>query len=293
MYSINIYQTLNFLTDEYIPVYSLVSDDGSSQWVVQDAATDGSIDNLEIIGGGSGYIVGNVISIATSTGDGNFAATVATVSSGAITSVTIANAGLGYRDGVVSVAGGTGAILKPVFSPIGGHGSNAKEELEGIYAMVKCVINEDEGGVLTTTIGDDFRQLFLIANPLETAAGVKLVLTGYPNINLVAGDIIEVQGSSPLVTGTVVHWNYDTGELWITTASPTGAFVAGQTLLLGVDPVGTVFDVTDPASLPAIGSVYIGADVVYGSGKILYIENRERLQRNADQSEDIRLVIEF
>lgn len=62
-------QVVKFLTDRWIPVNTLESDDGSTQWVVQQAATDGSIDSFAVDNRGSGYtnVHSGTLQSATST----------------------------------------------------------------------------------------------------------------------------------------------------------------------------------------------------------------------------------
>ena len=58
-----------FLTDAWLPVVVLSSDDGSLQWQVQQNAVDGSINSIDILAGGSGYtksFSGTVVSATSS-----------------------------------------------------------------------------------------------------------------------------------------------------------------------------------------------------------------------------------
>lgn len=55
LFSISASDALRFVTQNYIPVKYLTEDDGSTQWQVQQAAKDGSIDSVEIISGGTNY----------------------------------------------------------------------------------------------------------------------------------------------------------------------------------------------------------------------------------------------
>lgn len=62
-------QVVKFLTDRWVPVNTLESNDGSTQWAVQQAATDGSIDSFAIDNRGSGYtnVHSGTLQSATST----------------------------------------------------------------------------------------------------------------------------------------------------------------------------------------------------------------------------------
>jgi len=55
MYSVSAADVLKFVTTAYIPVKTLTSDDGSTQWDVQQAATNNSIDIIDVTANGSGY----------------------------------------------------------------------------------------------------------------------------------------------------------------------------------------------------------------------------------------------
>lgn len=56
LYNISAAEQLKFLTTNYIPVKTLTANDGSSQWAVQQAASNGSIDHYNITANGSGYL---------------------------------------------------------------------------------------------------------------------------------------------------------------------------------------------------------------------------------------------
>jgi hypothetical protein len=55
MYSVSAADVLKFVTTSYIPVKTLTSDDGTTQWDVQQAATNNSIDIIDVTANGSGY----------------------------------------------------------------------------------------------------------------------------------------------------------------------------------------------------------------------------------------------
>jgi hypothetical protein len=59
MYSINAAEVLKFTTTSYIPVKTLTANDGSSQWIVQQAAVNGAIEFLKVTANGSNYLSTN------------------------------------------------------------------------------------------------------------------------------------------------------------------------------------------------------------------------------------------
>lgn len=56
MYSVSAAETLKFVTTDYIPVKTLSADDGSTQWTVQQAASNGAIEIIKLTNGGTGYV---------------------------------------------------------------------------------------------------------------------------------------------------------------------------------------------------------------------------------------------
>jgi hypothetical protein len=294
MFNVDLGSFCEFAVEEYIPVKAkLGRDDFSDQWLVQQAAKDGAIACVSVIDGGSGYVDGEEVTITGSTGTG-FLGTVVT-DGGSIVRVDIdylANEdGLGYRtEGtcVINTVAGVNAFLRTVVSPIGGHGSDAREELDGRYVMVKSLLNSDEGG--TFPVGEEFRQIMLIKNPKTTELGMRLVLSAIqpdaPSFS--AG--VEVENDTNITT-TINHFDDRTGIMYV--SGETSGYVSGNSLFIDGNYVASIDIVEDNANLIAIAPTYAAADVIYGSGKIVYIENRVPIQRNIGQSEDIRLVIEF
>lgn len=71
MYSISAGEALKFVSSSYIPVKYLSSDDGSPQWDVQTFASNGSIQTINVVNGGSnyqfdeGYVITSTNSTAT------------------------------------------------------------------------------------------------------------------------------------------------------------------------------------------------------------------------------------
>jgi hypothetical protein len=55
MYTLGADVAIKFLTDSFIPVHTLTESDGSAQWTVQAAATNGSIDIVKVVSGGNSY----------------------------------------------------------------------------------------------------------------------------------------------------------------------------------------------------------------------------------------------
>ena len=106
MYTVTTAKALKFLTNDYIPVQTLSTDDGTDQWDVQQAAIDGGIHVVNVTAGGSAY--GSAPGV-TITGDGTGATATSTITAGVVTAVTITNPGTGYTRAQVTFASGAAA----------------------------------------------------------------------------------------------------------------------------------------------------------------------------------------
>lgn len=100
MYEINGAKALKFITPTNIPVQTLGSDDGTTQWDVQQAAIDGAIDVVLVTSGGSSYSQSANATVFSVTNSSVFA--INTASSGANTTNDY------YNGAGVYVDGGTG-----------------------------------------------------------------------------------------------------------------------------------------------------------------------------------------
>ena len=120
-------------------------------------------------------------------GDGTGGVVSVTVTSGAVTAVTVTTAGTGYTFGTISnaqiVAAGatslTGAELDVIIPPKGGHGFNAVEELGAFFVMTNTSLEGTESANSgDVSVANDFRKVCLIKDPKSggtaaTAANFK------------------------------------------------------------------------------------------------------------------------
>lgn len=288
-----------FFTKNWMPVISDAA--------VVAGAENGRIDIIDIVDGGDGYFLdngesgnSNSLSILTVTGDGQGANVTAKVESGVITDINILDGGSGYTTAVISISdpdqlsSGNAANLQVVISPQGGHGAAPVREL-GCYALMSSV---DLEGTESDTIpvGDavdpfDFRQITVLRDPLLANGSyanasvfrvtTKLSLTD-PGITDYSNDETVYIGTdldSATFTATVVHWEPNTNELYVNNLS--GNTTVGSTLTGNTSAAGATVLAVEEGSLDLF------------SGDILYIENRSKIVRNVDQTEQIRLVLSF
>ena len=137
-------QATKFLTNSFVPVNVITSNDGSLQYDVQTNAQNGSIHRIKLIGGGSGYTSTPTVTV---TGNGSSATAAATVVGGVVTAISMSNIGTGYDEALVAITGGggTGATARAIISPPGGHGANMADELGAFFIMCNINLDSAEG----------------------------------------------------------------------------------------------------------------------------------------------------
>lgn len=292
MYTINDAEKLRFTTNEYIPVKTLTTDDGSLQWQVQNTAISGSIDSIIVTGSGNNYTNVSNVTITIS-GDGTSATAVASLNTttNTVSSITITERGSGYSYATVTITDttvGSGATARAIIAPPGGHGSDPLYELGGKNIMIDAKIRYDEEGILPVT--NDFRQIALLKDPYvnqtsnvtSNIAFVQAMTVVCDGVDNYAQDETVYQGASlgtASFTGRVVSWNSDTSKLLL------------------INTTGTI-----SLSTTILGSTSFTARVVTSktdgllekhSGRLLYVDNIEPVTRSNDQIEDFQILLKF
>src|SRR5210317_1236031 len=311
MYTLSASQQANFLSTDFMAV--------STNSTVSSAAVDGAINVCKIKTAGSGGTDGTHTGIAIR-GDGSSGEVSVTVTSGAVTAVTVTTAGTGYTFGTISnaqiVAAGatglTGAEIDVIIEPKGGHGFNAVEELGGFYVMLNTSLEGTESANTSDfSVANDFRKITLIRDPDSggsAASTTTLRATKAVNVTGVSGTFTldeEINQATTGAVGKVVEWDSVNNILYYiqTRHNNAGAntdgnipvfsganVISGQTSGATGTPEtsqsGTVNSVT-------FSSGYAAPELQHDSGDILYVENRTKITRATDQTENIKLIIEF
>ena len=288
MYTLSGTQASKFLTNTFIPVTTLSSDDGSLQWDVQQNAIDGGIHRIRVTNGGTGYSSSPTVTVD---GNGTGCTATATVTGGVITDITVSTNGSGYTAALVTITDstGSGATARAVVSPPGGHGADPVGELGGFFMMANVQLDGEEGSG-DFPVDNDYRQLGLVINPNNygtstTATATTLIATksfsytGLSGGSFSPDDTITGQTSGAIAyidsvddTNGIVRYHMEPGTGY-------GDFQAGETVESGAVNA-TIDTLTDP-------------EVDKYSGEVIYIENRSPVTRAADQIEDVKLVLEF
>ena len=326
MYTISASDVIKFVTSDFIPVKTIgakqavagdvaglgsaAGDDGSTQWDVENAAVDGSIEHVRVTAGGNNYGSNGTYNCAIS-GDGSNGSITVTVASNAITAVTLNNVGSGYS--VASIdntllktatggGSGAGATFDVVISPKNGHGSDPVEELGGNYVIVNSRLEYAEGSGDFPT-DNDFRQIGLIAKPTNKGGNTlstASTLSALNRLTLASGATMPIvddymASASTIAAGTavgrVVSVDATNRHIYYLPAVDSrgnyNAFTSSHTLYAN----STGSSMASKGGVDSVSNAY--PEIQRNSGDILYLENRGAVARAADQIEDIKLIIEM
>jgi hypothetical protein len=274
-------------------------------------------------GTASGAIVRITVSGNTISSFGLTAGTDTTIhASGANYTYGYINLGVGYTfsdNGLTSASaiGGSGGTIEVIISPEGGHGKNAITELGGHYIMTATTISQAENDDFSTA--NDFRQVGIVVDPTTYGTSTVGSATTYRQTNVVKftsysgtfeADEVITQTTTGAV-GKVVEWDSVLQLLYYQqenfkgfgTNATTGGLVAfsgTQTITGGTSgatgtPSSTSSETVTLANSNTltITSGYANPELQPDSGDIIYLENRKPIQRASDQTEDIKIIIEF
>lgn len=217
-----------------------------------------------------------------------------TKTGGRVTDIVIQDRGQNYTYANLSfqdVEGGTGsdAAAEVLIAPHDGHGYDAVSELNANTIMFNVEFDRDESGILP--VENDFRQIVLLQNPYEyetttLATSDKYTLytkvTVSPGIGDFNNDEIVYQGTSfdqATFVGSVVYFDEIQNQLYLNNVR--GTISVNQ----------SIFGVTS-GSIRVINTFENPTLDLY-SGKVLYINNRLPITRDASQKERIRFILSF
>ena len=298
MYTLTTTQITDFLTADFMPVVTNAT--------VSSNAEDGAIRQYKVMRGGAGYTPGSFA--ASVGGDGvlrggvQATAEITVGAGGDVTACVVNAAGSKYTFGTITMPAGAGspsqdAIITPLIGPPGGHGYNAVDELGGFYIMTNTTISGTEGSG-DFVVDQDFRRVGIVLNPynyntvvVATASTLNalksMTFSGTPGSFLI--DEVITGGTSG-AKGIVVAWDSTTKILKYIQTQWTGvsatlpysevAFAALEVVTSASNATGTIASLTNP-------------EIDYYSGKGIYVEDRAPISRATDQTENIKLIVEF
>ena len=248
------------------------------------------------------------------------------------TDTTIHAGGAGYTFGTVNLAsgytfsdsslssasgiGGTGGSIEVVISPKNGHGNSAVTELGGHFVMTATTLTQAENDDITTA--NDFRQVGLVVDPTNYGTStVATVSTRRQTFVVKASSVSGTFDTDEKITqattgavGKVVEFDSTNQLLYFQqerfgdfgTNSTTGdhSVFEGTNVITGATSSATFTPSSSSETITLANnntittvSGYVNPELQADSGNIVYLENRKPIQRDSDQTEDIKLIIEF
>ena len=326
MYTLSTSQIQKFVTSDFIPVTtdSTVSGDATDGAVdiVRVTAGSGYTDGTyysPIDGDGANGIAlikvsGGAIQAQGSTGSNVFAGgTGYTFGTVDLTNV-FSNSGL---SSAANIGSGNGGAVVPIISPKGGHGFNAVTELGGHFVMMNSKLEQAEGD--DVTVANDFREVGIVKDPfnfgtttVSTAStrrqSYAIKMASAPSSPYEIDE--KITQSTTGAIGKVVEWDATRNILYYhqerfanygIAANGTQIAFSGANVVTGSSSnAAATPSATSSENVTLAGgttltftSGYANPELQPNSGKILYIENRRPISRASDQTEDIKIVVEF
>jgi len=318
LYTVSVSDANSFMTTAWMPLKYVDSaaptDPYYSQYLVKQAATSKSIVGYNVLNGGTGYsnAAGAVTIGIVGNGTGATARPVVQ-SNGVIGHVLIGDsAGVGTVNGKPSFAdatgtgydyaevkltinsgGGSGAIIQPVFSPANGLGHSPISDLKSNALMFNIKPNAGElvNSEPTFVVNQDYRQVGLLRNPLGyDSSGPFTATSGLALSQMTLG----AQYTNLTLDDTISETGGDAKGIldWSDAANPTKIWYHQDDITTGF----TQFTNGDTISIGTVtgisaDSASVAPDVDKFSGDLLFLSNVEPITRDANQTEDIKVVI--
>lgn len=202
-----------------------------------------------------------------------------------------------------------GAIT-PIISPRVGHGHDAQTELGAHFVMMNTKFEQEEGADIT--VQNDFRQVGIIKNPTQFGSTSLFTSTTGRQTNAVllasnSGNFETDEKITQATTGAVgrvVEWDATNKILYyqqerfsnygVDSSNNTVAFSGTNTINGATSSAsGTPSSSSSTVDSAVFASGYSTPELQPDSGDIIYIENRRPISRASDQTEDIKIIVEF
>ena len=208
-------------------------------------------------------------------------------SSNSISSITMYDNGgnISWANASIATSYGSGAVLKTVISPPGGHGIDPAVELnmKG-YCVAFDFINTENGTV--TTSNTVYNKIGLLKNPHQiiSTSGEK----GSRYYSNTFSSLLKADVSHTFTPGEAVTGSTSKARGTVAFANSTTVFLTGDKDFLNGELVSnsTSTDVTT-INITSRGSIYT-KDIIP-----LYVQNINNVNREENQSESFKLIIKL
>ena len=256
-------------------------------------AVPGAIYTMKMVAGGSGYSAATV----TILGDGTGATATATVTGGQVTHIEMTNPGRGYTWTEVQItgnAGSSGAVARAIMTPLGGHGSNAIDELNANAIVFYTSISRDKNQGLE--INNDYRKVGLVRNFKQFGSNRKFTEDIGSGCVLITGSFDKTKLEYDMLLTKDTYKKYRVVEFTDTQIllSVFNNFTIDVGDVLTTDPTngGRVPSPVIPVSNVTVASV-TERTIDQFSGDFLFFSVRESYSPTSDQIITVRTIVEI
>ncbi len=260
------------------------------QSTVELAAIPGALYAFRILNRGSGYQANTTVSVV---GDGTgFVGNVVLTPDNTISFISVNNPGSGYSYANVVISGsGANAVVQPIISPQGGHGSNPVKEFFADSLLFFSTINNER--IHSVDVNNDYRQFGIIKDIKQFGSLRAFANTTGTPCFLVTTDNVLNSLAVEVAQDTVLELSTDTTrkfEVVEVTSNNRILITNLNNYDLQVDDI-----LTDPLTssdfkievinnLPTINKF---------SGDLLFIDNRTKVSYSDQQLVTLRTVIKL
>ena len=201
--------------------------------------------------------------------------------------------------------------IKAIIDPASGHGTDDIAELGGHFIMLQAKLEPSDSDVVQV---NDFRRVGIVKDPKDSATNNVATLSTARTTNAIlmaAGGSGNYQVDEKITQattgacGTVVEWDSTNRILYYVQEKYTNYGLDSNDNLTAFSGANAVTGansnaVHTPASSTSgttngvvFASGYANPELSRDTGEIIYVENRRAISRASDQTEDIKVVVEF
>ena len=325
MYTMSTTDVVNYLTTDFMPVRvnaNSAANRGVFVFMVTSGGSgypDGTF-YTKLRGDGSGAIAKLVVSGNSIQVFGDTTSKMQTEGTGySFATFDIAGTNI-YTDTSAStlISGGTlstwnsatAGTIKAIIDPADGHGADDIEELGGHFVMLQAKFEPTDADAVQV---NDFRRVGIVKNPIDSATSSIATISTARTTNAIhmasggsgAYQVDEkITQASTGAEGRVVEWDATNRILYYVQEkySTYGLDTSGNlTLFSGFNAVTgatssaafTPNDTDTAVNGVSFTNGYAAPELSRDTGEIIYVENRRAISRASDQTEDIKVVVEF
>ena len=236
-------------------------------------------------------------------GDGNGALAYPYIENGQIVNITMHKNGSGYTNAIASVVDplydfnpdiadtvDERAIIRPIISPDGGHGSNPVVELLSRHVLVYTGLNFVDNTFLPTS--NTYTRVGLVKNPQfygDSPTRIDNRIRLNLDINpLSVGDIATQLDVDNIITFESIVHQVSNNTVYLTDYN--GPFQNTGNTSVSFDEEKFL---TTPQNQTLTINTYVIPDYIQKTGEVLYMDSFTAIERTSESNEQFKIILEF